>query len=900
MSKNELLERMKGANGGASRGAGARAGDAPDDNTTRVSQRVVRRRPASEKADSAPEVAPPLAAAAAAPEPASAGSSVRRRPAADRVDAAPEPPPERAARAAEPEPAAAPVPATRAAPEPAPVVEAAPAAQSAPAAPTAPASAEPPAASPPVAARRAEPAEPAPNSSSSRPAAPPIGPPSASPPASQSSPASPASTGRPALVAPDGPRFVGLGSAVVRPPPGYDPANPTAWRRRVEAEAQQAAPEPESSASRRRRVASGGAGRPGRGGGAGVAPIDTGRPGQLRGRANPAASLPNDMLRKRRRPLKKKLGGSSTAAMKAEKRKVRIDNVISVGQLAHEMGLKATVVIRTLMELGTMVTVNEMLDLDTATLVANEFDYEVENVGFQEDKLLQHFSVDEDEGGESRPPVVTIMGHVDHGKTTLLDTIRKAKVAAGEAGGITQHIGAYQVERDGHLVTFLDTPGHAAFSAMRARGAQVTDIVILVVAADDGVQPQTLEAISHAKAAGVPIIVAVNKMDKAGVSAEPIMQALSLHGLLSEQWGGDTQFVPVSALKGQGIDDLISSILVQNELLELVAPIDRPAEGIVIEAKVERGRGPVASVLIQRGTLNQGDTVVLGSAFGKVRAMVDHRGKRIKTAGPSTPVEIFGISDVPSVGDIVTVVKSEKDARAVAEHRAEQKREAQFRHHSRRNIDDLFAAASAAQSETLYIVLKADVQGSVEALRGALEAIQVGGSDLRILHAGVGNVSESDVNLVVANRGLLLGFNVKVDANARKVAEEHGVQPELFSVIYDILDRVEGAMKGLIAPEYEEVRKGSAEVRATFKISRIGTVAGCYVLDGKIGRNHKARVLRAGREVWSGAVSTLKRFKDDVREVASGYECGIVLDGFHEFADGDVIETYAMEQVAAS
>jgi translation initiation factor IF-2 len=875
MSKNELLERMKGASGGAGRGAVARPGEATDDTTTRVSSRVVRRRPAAEKADEPAPRADAAGRTAAAPatpvrrNEAGASTVVRRR-AADRaadgadVDA---PPPEEAKAAP-----VAPPPEPEPAPKAAAPVEPAPAPTPAPAPPV---QAPPPAPEPPAA--RVEPAPaPAPEPVAAAPA--------------------PAPAPPPAPAAPEGPRFVGLGSAVVRPPPGYDPSNPAAWRRRVEAEAAPPPPDADGGASRRRRVASGGAGRPGRGAGAGVT-VDSGRPGQLRGRANPAA-LAGDMMQKRRRPLKKRSGGGSTVAMKAEKRKVRVDNVISVGQLAHEMGLKATVVIRTLMELGTMVTVNEMLDLDTATLVANEFDYEVENVGFQEEKLLQHFAVDgDDEDGERRPPVVTIMGHVDHGKTTLLDTIRKSRVAAGEAGGITQHIGAYQVERGDQIVTFLDTPGHAAFSAMRARGAQVTDIVVLVVAADDGVQPQTLEAISHAKAAGVPIIVAVNKMDKAGVTAEPIMQALSQHGLLAEQWGGDVQFVPVSALKSQGIDELIESILVQTELLELTAPIDRPAEGIVIEAKVERGRGPVASVLVQRGTLNQGDTVVLGSAFGKVRAMVDHRGKRMKSAGPSTPVEIFGISDVPSVGDMMTVVKSEKDARVVAEHRAEQKREAQFRQHSRRNVDDLFAAASATQSELLYVVLKADVQGSVEALRSALEAIEVDGSSLRILHAGVGNISESDVNLVTANRGLLLGFNVKVDANARKVAEENGVEAELFSVIYDLLDRVKAAMKGLVAPDYEEVRKGSAEVRATFKISRIGTVAGCYILDGKIARSNKARVLRKNKEVWSGPIAGLKRFKDDVREVSAGYECGIVLDGFNEFEDGDVIEAYALEQV---
>jgi translation initiation factor IF-2 len=605
------------------------------------------------------------------------------------------------------------------------------------------------------------------------------------------------------------------------------------------------------------------------------------------------------MLRKRpRRGAKKPIGGS-TVAMKAEKRKVRVDGVISVGQLAHEMGLKATAVIRSLMEMGTMVTVNQMLDLDTASVVAAEFDYEIENVGFQEEKLLQHFGEVEEEGGEPRSPVVTIMGHVDHGKTTLLDSIRAAKVAAGEAGGITQHIGAYQVDWKGRPITFLDTPGHAAFTAMRARGAQVTDVVVLVVAADDGVQPQTIEAINHAKAADVPIIVAVNKIDKAGVSPEPIMQALTQYELVAEQWGGDTQFVPVSALKKQGIDDLLEAILVQADVLELTANPNRPAEGIVIEAKVERGKGPVATVLVQKGTLNMGDNIVVGSAFGRVRAMVDDRGRRLKVAGPSMPVEVFGISEVPSVGDIVTVVKSEKDARTVADHRAQQKREAQFGSQSRRTVDDLFAAASAEKKEVLHAVLKADVQGSVEAIKGALEKISVGGTELRILHHGVGNVTESDVNLVMANGGLLLAFNVKIDANARKVAEENGVKPEIFSVIYDLLGRVEAAMQGMVEPEYEEVPQGTVEVRAVFKISKVGTVAGCYVTDGKVARSHKVRVMRNGVQIWDGAVSGLKRFKDDVREVAAGYECGVSLAGFDDVVTGDILAVYALEQVKA-
>ncbi|MFK7930462.1 MAG: translation initiation factor IF-2 [Myxococcota bacterium] len=875
MSKKDLLERIASGSGtGPTRAPSQKGAEEEQSGTTkRVSRRVVRRRPARDKEG--------VVAAAPPPGP-------RRRAAV----ITPEPVVEPVVAAAPPE-APAPV-------EPAPVAEA-------PAAAPAPVVAEPAAAAPaePVVAAPAEPvaeapAEPEAPVEAAKTSAKPAKAPKAKAPAAAETPAAAepvaakpepaAAAPAAAAVDPDAPRFVGLGSAVVKPPPGYDPTNPNAWRRRMEAQqaAERAAPARPASRegaggtfSRRRRVAAGGG------------PADR---GGARGRR-----MPGDMMgRKRRRPGKKGAGGgTSTVAMKAEKRKVRIDNVISVGQLAHEMGLKATSVIRQLMEMGSMVTVNQMLDFDTATLVASEFDYEAENVGFQEDKILQHVDLEEDDGLRlPRPAVITVMGHVDHGKTTLLDGIRKARVAQGEAGGITQHIGAYQVTHKGTLMTFLDTPGHAAFTAMRARGAEVTDLVVLVVAADDGVQPQTIEAINHAKAADVPIIVAVNKMDKAGVTAEPIMTAVSQHGLMPEEWGGETQFVPISALKGEGIDGLLESIMLQAELMELEANPDRPADGIVIEAKVERGRGAVASVLIQRGTLKRGDNVVLGSSFGRVRAMVDHKGKKLKTAGPSTPVELFGISEVPSVGDVFTVVKSEKDARAVADHRAEQKRQATFSKQTRATAEDLFAAAAAEDRETLVVVLKADVQGSLEALKGALDKIQIDGTELRILHSGVGNINESDVSLVLANGGLLLGFNIKVDANARKVADENGVKAELFTVIYHLLDRVEAELGGMVEPELEEVAKGSVEVRAIFKISRIGTIAGCFVRDGVVGRGHRVRVMRDGKQIWDGPIKTLKRFKDDVREVKADYECGIALDGFNELQEDDVFSVYAMEHVS--
>ena len=488
------------------------------------------------------------------------------------------------------------------------------------------------------------------------------------------------------------------------------------------------------------------------------------------------------------------------------------------------------------------------------------------------------------------------MGHVDHGKTTLLDTIRDSRVAHGEAGGITQHIGAYQVEvQDGRKITFIDTPGHEAFTAMRARGAGVTDIVILVVAADDGVQPQTEEAIQHSKAAGVPIVVAVNKMDKVGVTAEAIMTRLSEYELVPEEWGGDTLFVPISALKNEGIDDLLDAVLLQADVVETRANPDRFAEGIVLEAKMERGRGAVASVLVQKGTLKRGDHVVLGSAFGKVRAMIGSTGKNIKVAAPSTPVELFGLSELPEVGDVVNAVKSEKNARALAEHRANAKRaEVMAAASGGKSINDLYDKKE--DTETLLLILKADVGGSLQALKAAVEDIEVGGAEVRILLSAVGDITESDINLAASDDAKVIGFNVKVDARARKAASQLGVEPELYTIIYEVLDRIEREMKGMLAPVYELVREGTLEVRQLFRISRVGTIAGSYVIDGKVGRNNHAKVLREGKEIWEGRISGLKRFKDDVREVSAGYECGVSLDGFDDLEEGDLIESYS-EQV---
>ena len=688
------------------------------------------------------------------------------------------------------------------------------------------------------------------------------------------------------------PRFRGLGPAVVVPPPGYDPNNPQAFRRQQEAQLSRSqTPAPARTGGRTRVRVEPGSSSSDRG-------DFRGRSGRGRGPGGGRSVTSFD-----RRPNRRKRGKSSgpkqaSPTPKAQKRKVRVDNVISVKDLGMQLGVKAAVVMRQLMDLGSDARITDMLDIDTAALVAAEFDYEVENVGFQEENYLESVTEEvEEENLQGRPPVVTIMGHVDHGKTTLLDTIRNSRVAAGEDGGITQHIGAYQVDLDGQLITFIDTPGHQAFTAMRARGAAATDIVVLVVAADDGLQPQTSEAIAHARAAGTPIVVAINKMDKPGVSDEPIKNQLSAQEeLIPEDWGGDIPFVPISALKGENIEELLEQILLQAEILELKANPDRYAEGVVLEAKMERGRGAVASVLVQQGTLKRGDHVVLGSAFGRVRAVVDHAGKKLKTAGPSTPVELFGLSGLPEVGDSFHAVKNEKNARALAEHREVAKKQAEMAQNKRRDIDDLIAAAQKEERETLLLILKADVGGSLQALKAAIEDIQVDGAEVRILLSAVGDVTESDITLAASDGAKVIGFNTKFDAKARTKASQLGVEPEFYGIIYDVLDRIEREMKGLLAPTYELVRQGTLEVRVLFRISKIGTVAGSYVIDGKVGRNHHVKVLRGGSVIWEGKVDTLKRFKDDVREVAAGYECGLSLEGFDDLEEGDLIETYA-EQV---
>ena len=571
-------------------------------------------------------------------------------------------------------------------------------------------------------------------------------------------------------------------------------------------------------------------------------------------------------------------------------RKVRIDNEITVANLAHEMGVKANELIKLLMSMGQPATVNQQVDFDTASLLAQELGHEVVNVAFQES---EHFIQSEEEADQSlpeRPPVVTVMGHVDHGKTTLLDTIRKekVKVTAGEAGGITQHIGAYQVERDGRRITFIDTPGHAAFSAMRARGAKATDLVILVVAADDGVMPQTIEAINHAKAAQVPILVAINKMDKPGINLERIKQGLMDHGLVPEEFGGDTIMVPVSALKGTGVDDLLDNVLVLAEVEDLRANPDRHAEGVVLESRLETGRGAVASLLVQTGTLKQGDTLVIGTTWGRVRAMTDDRGQKIKEAGPSTPVEVIGLQEAPSAGDDFVVVGTEKDARALVDHRSEAARAGAFGLQRKLTVEDLYKAGGEA-SPIVHVVLKTDVSGSLEALRGALEGLSVGGTQLKILHSAIGPVNESDVNLAAANQSLIIAFNVKADAKARRAADQFGVEIKAYEVIYNVLDDVTARLKGMLAPIYREEKVGEAEVRALFKIPKLGFIAGCMVTDGKVTRGGAAKLFRDGKEIHEGKITSLKRFKEDVKDVEKGFECGIGIEGANDVKEGDII-----------
>src|SRR5215469_11180749 len=584
---------------------------------------------------------------------------------------------------------------------------------------------------------------------------------------------------------------------------------------------------------------------------------------------------------------------------KASKRVVRISEVITVGDLSREMGVKAGEVIKKLMGMGMMATINQVLDADTATLIASEFDHQVENVAFDAESALEvEHQVEEPESAlVPRSPVVTIMGHVDHGKTSLLDAIRSTNVTAQEHGGITQHIGAYHVQVDGRSVTFLDTPGHEAFTAMRARGAKVTDIVVLVVAADDGVMPQTVEAINHARAAEVPIIVAVNKIDRPEANLERVKRGLSEHGLVSEDWGGDAVFAPVSAKTHEGIPHLLEMLLLQADILELKANPDKLARGTIVEAKLDRGRGPVATVLVQEGTLHVGDAFVAGTVYGRVRAMLNHLGQRVNEAGPAMPVEIFGLSGVPDPGTVLVAVADESKGRQVAEFRQAKEREGELQKTSRVSLEDLSQRMRAGEIKELKVIVKGDVQGSVEALSAYLRRLSTAEVKVDVIHASAGGISETDVSLAAASGAIIIGFNVRPEQKAAALAESESVDIRLYTVIYDAINEMREAMEGMLAPTYREKSLGRAEVRQVFNVSG-GTVAGSMVQDGKINRGSRVRLVRDSRVVWEGKVGSLRRFKDDVREVASGYECGIALENYGDVKPGDIIEAFELEAVS--
>jgi translation initiation factor IF-2 len=584
---------------------------------------------------------------------------------------------------------------------------------------------------------------------------------------------------------------------------------------------------------------------------------------------------------------------------KASKRVIRIGEFVSVGDLARSMGVKAGEVVKKLMEAGTMATINQVLDLASATLMANEFGYTVENATVDIESAVEvGHEPSTDETLRPRPPVVTIMGHVDHGKTSLLDAIRESNVTDQEAGGITQHIGAYRVDVGERQVTFLDTPGHEAFTAMRARGAKVTDLVVLVVAADDGVMPQTVEAINHAKAANVPIVVAINKIDKPDANTDRVKQELSDHALVPEDWGGDTICVPCSARSKVGLEQLLEMILLQSEVLELRANPDKAARGTIVEAQLDRGRGPVATVLVQEGTLRQGDAFVCGAHAGRVRAMIDDRGHRVTDAGPAVPVEILGLTTVPDAGAPFVVVGDEATARQVAEHRRLKQREASLSKTAKVSLEDLYRQVQAGDTKELRVVVKADVQGSVEAVADALARLSTEEVKLAVLHASVGGITESDIMLAVASNAVVIGFNVRPETKASQVAEREGVDVRLYTIIYEALNDVRDAMEGLLEPTFKERTMGRAEVRNTFTIPGAGMVAGCFVVDGKLTRNAAVRLVRDHVVVHTGKIGSLRRFKDDVREVQVGYECGVGLDNYQDVKVGDVIEAYEMEQVA--
>ena len=601
---------------------------------------------------------------------------------------------------------------------------------------------------------------------------------------------------------------------------------------------------------------------------------------------------------KRRQEERDKMQKLQLEIAKKQQLKVMIPDEINVGELAARMKKSAGEVIKRLIKLGVFASVSDIIDYDTAALVAMEFGCKVEKevVVSVEERLI-----DDHEDSESelvgRAPVVVVMGHVDHGKTSLLDYIRHANVASGEAGGITQHIGAYTVEINGSPITFLDTPGHEAFTSMRARGAMVTDIAILVVAADDGIMPQTIESINHAKAAGIPLVVAINKMDTVGANPERIKQQLTEYDIVPEEWGGDTIICPISAKTGEGIDNLLENLVVLAEIQELKANPNRAAKGAVIEARLDKGRGPIMTVLVQNGTLKLGDIIIAGTAVGRVRTMINDKGQRISEAGPSVPVEISGMSEVPSAGDTFNAVDDERMARELVEERKTKQKNAAFGLGKKVSLEDLFSQIQAGEMKTLNIIVKADVQGSAEAVKASLEKITNDEVRVKVIHSGVGAINESDVMLAATSGAIIVGFNVRPDNAARDSAARANVDMRMYRVIYDCINEIEAAMKGMLAPKFEEVIIGHAEVRETYKVSKVGTVTGCYVLDGKIQRGCSVRVLRDNIVIHEGELASLRRFKDDVKEVASGYECGMQVEKFNDIKVGDIIECFVMEQI---
>ncbi|MDF3036821.1 MAG: translation initiation factor [Paucimonas sp.] len=578
---------------------------------------------------------------------------------------------------------------------------------------------------------------------------------------------------------------------------------------------------------------------------------------------------------------------------------VHVPETITVADLAHKMSVKASEVIKHLMKLGQMVTINQVLDQETAMIVVEEMGHKAHAAKLDDpEALLEEGTEHADAESLPRAPVVTVMGHVDHGKTSLLDYIRRTKVASGEAGGITQHIGAYHVDTPRGMITFLDTPGHEAFTAMRARGAKATDIVILVVAADDGVMPQTKEAIAHAKAAGVPLVVAINKIDKQGANKDRVTQELVAEQVVPEEYGGESPFIPVSAKTGEGIDSLLENVLLQAEVLELKSPVDAPAKGLVIESKLDKGRGPVATILVQSGTLKRGDVVLAGSSYGRVRAMLDENGKNIADAGPSIPVEIQGLTDVPAAGEEVMVMSDERKAREIALFRQGKFRDVKLAKQQAAKLENMFEQMAEGEVKNLPLIIKTDVQGSQEALAHSLQKLSTTEVRVQIVHAAVGGISESDVNLAVASKAVIIGFNTRADASARKLAEASGIDIRYYNIIYDAVDEVKAALSGMLAPEKREQALGLVEIRQVFVVSKVGSIAGCYVLDGLVKRGSSVRLLRDNVVIWTGELDSLKRFKDDVKEVKAGFECGLSLKNFNDIKEGDQLEIFEVQEVA--